>query len=143
MLALARVNSTVMLLSPSLKRVGFTFATVLVLVGCVTAQTIRNRKHAKKPKTLVTCSHHAGQGTLCGPAVTLITNPDAVPKNTVTVQVTIDETGDVISARAVAGNPTYYETAVANAKQQKFTPRRIGGKLVKVDGVIIYKFENP
>jgi hypothetical protein len=138
-----RVNSTVMLLSPSLKRIGFTVAVVFVLAGFVTAQTSRHRKRAKRSKTLVTCSHHTSQGTLCGPPVTLVTNADAVPKNTVTVQVTIDETGNVVSARAVAGNPTYFETAVANAKQQKFTPKRLGGKLVKVDGIIIYKFENP
>ena len=132
-----------MLLSPSLKRIGFTVAVVFALAGFVAAQTSKHRKRAKRPKTLVTCSHHISQGTLCGPPVTLAANADAVPKNTVTVQVTIDETGVVVSARAVAGNPTYYETAVANAKQQKFTPKRIGGKLVKVDGIIIYKFENP
>ncbi len=132
-----------MLLSPSLKRTCFTVAAVLVLTGFVVAQTNGHRKRAKRTKTVVTCAHHASGGTLCGPPVTLITNSAAIPKNTVTVQVLIDETGKVVSARAVAGDPTYYETAVANAKQQKFKPTRIGGKLVKVDGVIIYKFENP
>jgi hypothetical protein len=132
-----------MLLSPSLKRIGFTVAIVFVLAGFVTGQTSRHRKRAKHSKTLVICSHHSSQGTLCGPPVTLVTNADALPKNTVTVQITIDETGNVISAHAVAGDPTYYETAVANAKQQKFPPKRIGGKPVKVDGIIVYRFENP
>src|ERR1051325_6780493 len=132
-----------MLLSPSLKRTGFTVAVVFVLAGFVAAQTSRHRKRAKRPKTLVTCSHHTSQGTLCGPPVTLVTNVGAVPKNTVTVQVLLDETGNVISAQAVAGDPTHFETAVANPKQQKFKPTRIGGKLVKVNGIIVYKFENP
>jgi len=114
-----------MLLSPSLKRTGITVAVVFVLAGFIAAQTSRHRKRAKRSKTLVTCSHHTSQGTLCGPPVTLVTNADFVPKNTVTVQIRIDEMGDVISARAVGGNPTYYETAVANAKQQKFTPKRM------------------
>ena len=112
-----------MLLSPSLKRTGFTVAVVFVLAGFVAAQTIRHRKRAKRSKTLVTCSHHTSQGMLCGPPVTLVTNADAVPKNTVTVQVIIDETGNVVSARAVAGNPTYYETAVANGLEVAGSPR--------------------
>jgi hypothetical protein len=82
-----------MLLSPSLKRTGFTIALVFVLAGFVAAQTSRHRKRAKRPKTLVTCSHHISQGTLCGPPVTLVTNADAVPKNTVTVQVTMTKRG--------------------------------------------------
>ncbi|MDX6613538.1 MAG: periplasmic protein TonB [Blastocatellia bacterium] len=81
---------------------------------------------------------------LCGPPVTLQPNSnDPVPQNTVTVQVTIDEEGNVVSAQAVSGNPNLHEYALENAKRQKFAPKLLSGKPVKVTGVIVYKFKNP
>jgi TonB family protein len=61
-------------------------------------------------------------------------------QGTVTVQVTVDETGSVTSARAVAGHPLLQQAAVAAAKQAKFPPTVLGGKPVKVSGVITYNF---
>jgi TonB family protein len=59
---------------------------------------------------------------------------------TVTVQVTIDESGKVISARAVGGHPLLQAAAVEAAEQARFTPTRLSGQPVKVTGVLTYNF---
>ena len=59
---------------------------------------------------------------------------------TVTVRVTVDETGGVTSAAAVSGHPLLHAAAVAAAKQAKFTPTLLNGKPVKVSGVLTYNF---
>ena len=58
----------------------------------------------------------------------------------VNVQVTIDETGNVISASAVSGHPLLRASAVQAARSSKFTPTLLSGKPVKVTGVIVYNF---
>lgn len=58
----------------------------------------------------------------------------------VTVQVTVDEEGYVISARAVSGHPLLQQAAVQAARQARFTPTLLEGKPVKVAGVITYNF---
>lgn len=58
----------------------------------------------------------------------------------VTVQVTIDENGNVISASAVSGHPLLRASAAAAARQAKFSPTIVGGQRVKVTGVITYNF---
>ncbi|MEK6337436.1 MAG: energy transducer TonB [Acidobacteriota bacterium] len=60
---------------------------------------------------------------------------------TVTVQVTIDEEGKVISAHAVSGHPLLQAAAVAAAKQARFPPTKLSGQPVKVMGVVIYNFK--
>ena len=59
---------------------------------------------------------------------------------TVTVQVTIDENGNVISARAVSGHPLLQAAAVQAARGAKFSPTKLSGQPVKVTGVITYNF---
>jgi TonB family protein len=59
---------------------------------------------------------------------------------TVTVQVTIDEAGNVISAHPVSGHPLLQAAAVAAARQAKFAPTKLSGQPVKVMGVIVYNF---
>jgi TonB family protein len=58
----------------------------------------------------------------------------------VTVQITIDEEGNVISAKAVAGHPLLQAAAVSAAREAKFTPTRLSGQPVKVQGVLVYNF---
>ncbi len=58
----------------------------------------------------------------------------------VSVQVTIDEEGKVIAARAVAGHPLLQTAAVQAARRAQFTPVRLSGQAVKVTGVINYNF---
>jgi protein TonB len=59
---------------------------------------------------------------------------------TVTVQVTIDESGNVVAAQAVSGHPLLQAAAVAAARQAKFSPTLLSGKPVKVTGVLTYNF---
>lgn len=59
---------------------------------------------------------------------------------TVTVQVTVDETGSVVSAEAVSGHPLLRAAAEAAAKQAKFSPTLLAGKPVRVKGVLTYNF---
>ena len=58
----------------------------------------------------------------------------------VTVQVLVDENGNVLSAHAVSGHPLLQQSAVSAARQAKFSPTILSGQPVKVTGVIIYNF---
>ncbi|HJX91555.1 MAG TPA: TonB family protein [Pyrinomonadaceae bacterium] len=59
---------------------------------------------------------------------------------TVTVQVLIDENGNVTSAHAVSGHPLLQAAAVEAARQAKFARTTLSGQPVKVTGVIQYNF---
>jgi TonB family protein len=61
----------------------------------------------------------------------------------VTVQVTIDENGEVISASAVSGHPLLRAAAMDAAKLARFSPTQLDGKGVKVTGVLVYNFVPP
>ncbi|HWS89292.1 MAG TPA: cytochrome c oxidase assembly factor Coa1 family protein [Pyrinomonadaceae bacterium] len=61
-------------------------------------------------------------------------------QGTVVVQVTVDETGGVTSAKAVSGHPLLQQAAIAAAKQAKFSPTLLSGKPVKVSGMLTYNF---
>ncbi len=58
----------------------------------------------------------------------------------VTVQVLIDESGNVVSASAVSGHPLLRAAAVSAARSAKFSPTQLSGQPVKVSGVITYNF---
>ena len=58
----------------------------------------------------------------------------------VSVQVLIDEEGNVVSASAVSGHPLLRAAAVAAARGAKFSPIKLEGQPVKVSGVITYNF---
>lgn len=58
----------------------------------------------------------------------------------VSVQITIDESGNVISARAVSGHPILRMDSEKAARNAKFSPTLLSNKPVKVTGVIVYKF---
>lgn len=61
----------------------------------------------------------------------------------VTVEVVVNEGGNVINARAVAGPQQLRPAAVKAAYQATFAPTLLSGKPVKVRGVIIYYFRLP
>lgn len=85
-------------------------------------------------------------GVLNGKAISLPKPPyppiakAARASGTVTVQVTIDESGKVISARAVGGHPLLQQAAVQAAYGARFSPTQLSGQPVKVTGVITYNF---
>ncbi|HEX5965286.1 MAG TPA: energy transducer TonB [Pyrinomonadaceae bacterium] len=59
----------------------------------------------------------------------------------VSVQVLIDEKGNVISATPIDGHPTLKGAAQRAALQAKFSPTTLGGLPVRVSGVITYDFK--
>jgi TonB family protein len=59
----------------------------------------------------------------------------------VTVEVTIDEEGNVVSARSTSGHPLLQSAAVTAARQAKFAPTKLSGQPVKVNGVLVYTFK--
>lgn len=64
----------------------------------------------------------------------------AKASGTVAVQVVIDESGRVVTARAISGHPLLRASAEAAARQAKFSPTLLSGKPVRVSGVITYNF---
>lgn len=58
----------------------------------------------------------------------------------VVVEMTADEEGNVISARAISGHPLLKDSAVAAAKDWKFSPTLLSGVPVKVIGTITFNF---
>jgi TonB family protein len=70
--------------------------------------------------------------------------PDAAravrASGTANVQVTVDTDGNVVSASAVSGHPLLQAAAVQAARQAKFSPTKLGGVPVRVNGIIVYSF---
>jgi TonB family protein len=61
-------------------------------------------------------------------------------RGAVSVQVLIDENGNVISATAVSGHPLLRAAAVVAAREAQFAPTLLSGQPVKVRGIITYNF---
>ena len=61
----------------------------------------------------------------------------------VVVEVTIDEQGKVIEARAISGHTFLQQAAVQAARQARFTPALLSGHPIKVKGTINYVFTLP
>lgn len=60
----------------------------------------------------------------------------------VTVQVIVDEGGNVLSAKATGGHPMLRAPAEAAARQSRFNPVKVGDRSVQVTGVVLYNFIN-
>jgi Ca-activated chloride channel family protein len=61
----------------------------------------------------------------------------------VVVEVTIDEQGTVVEARAVSGHTFLQQTAVQAARQARFTPALLSGQPIRIKGTINYDFLLP
>jgi len=94
---------------------------------------------SQTPKTI-------SKGVLNGTALTLtlpILSAEAREKKAsggVNVQVTIDEQGNVVSAKAISGDPLLKAASEEAARNSKFAPTTLQGVPVKVTGVIYYNF---
>ncbi len=58
----------------------------------------------------------------------------------VTVQITVDEGGRVVSASAVSGHPLLQQAAVSAVRNWRFSPTLLSGQPVKVTGQVIVTF---
>ena len=122
------------------------FILTLLVLGAgfsnIAAQNQDAAPAAEGPKTI-------SGGVLNGKAVNLVKPPyPAAAKavrasGAVSVQVTIDENGNVISATAVSGHPLLRAASVQAARQSKFSPTTLQGQAVRVTGVIVYNFTLP
>lgn len=65
---------------------------------------------------------------------------DAKIEGSVVVEVTIDERGNVIKARAVSGHPLLRDAAVSAARQWTFSKTLLAGVPVKVIGTLAFTF---
>ncbi|HXG83450.1 MAG TPA: energy transducer TonB [Pyrinomonadaceae bacterium] len=61
----------------------------------------------------------------------------------VAVQILIDESGNVKSAKATSGNALLRAPAEAAARQSKINPVKIGDRNVQAVGILLYNFVNP
>ncbi|HEY3137286.1 MAG TPA: M56 family metallopeptidase [Blastocatellia bacterium] len=59
----------------------------------------------------------------------------------VVVEVTVDESGNVIAARAISGHPLLKDAAVTAARQWQFAPTTVEDKPVKVVGTVTFNFQ--
>lgn len=116
---------------------GIFLVAVLSITGLVSAQT-----EPAKPKTI-------SGGVLNGKATSLpkpvypAEARAAKASGAVSVQVLIDEGGNVISANAVAGHPLLRMAATEAAQRATFAPTLLSGNPVKVSGVITFNFVPP
>ena len=86
-------------------------------------------------------------GVLAASAIHRV-QPDSPPlaqaariTGSVVVEVTVDEGGAVIAARAISGHPLLKDAAIAAARQWLFTPTTLSGVPVRVIGILTFNFE--
>ncbi len=58
----------------------------------------------------------------------------------VLVQITVNETGEVINARVIKSHPMFNDAALQAAKQWRFKPMELSGKPVKATGILTFNF---
>lgn len=58
----------------------------------------------------------------------------------VSVQISVDETGKVVSATAISGHPLLRVASEQAARKAEFEPTLLSGKAVRVSGVLVYHF---
>jgi TonB family protein len=58
----------------------------------------------------------------------------------VRIHVLIDETGKVIEAKVLCGHPIFTKPSLEAAYKARFSPTKLSGMPVKVNGVIVYNF---
>jgi TonB family protein len=86
------------------------------------------------------------EGNLNGRALHLVQPPYPVLAigahvgGTVVVEIIINESGDVVSARAIAGHQLLQADSIAAARAAKFSPTKVCGEPVRVSGVIHFNF---
>jgi protein TonB len=61
-------------------------------------------------------------------------------QGTVVVQITVDESGRVVSASAISGNPLLQQAAVSAVRNWRFSPTMLSGQPVKVTGTVTVNF---
>ena len=119
-----------------------------VWVSAIDGQILKTEKEERKEEAAIESAPRAqiSGGVLNGVATSL---PQPVfpaiaraahASGAVTVEITVDETGNVVAAHAVSGHPLLQAAAVTAARQASFKPTRLNGEPVKVAGTLVYTF---
>jgi len=115
---------------------------IIILVGIVPAASARQSQDREEAPKIIRKSG----GVLQSSAVKRV-EPSYSPlakaariSGTVVVEVTLDEGGNVIAARAISGHPLLKDSAVSAAKAWEFKPTLLQGVAVKVIGTITFNF---
>jgi TonB family protein len=124
--------------------------TTYVWVSALDGQVLKTEKEEPRKEEETALEREPGKqingGVLNGKATSLpqpvypLIARQAHASGEVIVQITIDETGNVVSAHAVSGHPLLQAAAVMAARQASFTRTRLNGEPVKVNGVLVYTF---
>jgi TonB family protein len=134
-----RVFYRVMIVNGDDTRVTITFVLVNAIDG-----TISKTERAERPR-------ESSRGVIFGGVLNSkaisLPNPNypaiarqAQASGTVTVEITVDEDGNVIAARAVSGHPLLQAASVDVARLAKFSPTLLSGEPVKIRGVLVFNF---
>lgn len=120
-----------------------------VWVSATDGQILKTEKEERKDDEV--SIERSGQlpisgGVLNGNAISL--PPPAYPpiaraaraSGAVSVEITVDESGNVVAAHAISGHPLLLAAAVTAARQASFRPTRLNGEPVKVNGLLVYNF---
>src|SRR5207253_6712631 len=59
----------------------------------------------------------------------------------VQMEITIDENGDVATARVISGHPLLQQASLNAAREWKFNKTALDGRPVKVQGVLTFRFK--
>jgi TonB family protein len=114
---------------------------VTVITGNVTTTTTTQTTTTELPRKI-----NVSRGVLQGSALSKVqpTYPTIAKASRaageVQVQVTINETGDVINAEILSGHPLLRDTSLDAARQWKFKPTELSGQPVKVQGTLSFNF---
>ena len=119
-----------------------------VWVSATDGQILKTEKEERREESSIESGQRAAisGGVLNGKATSLpIPAYPAIARSAqasgaVTVEITVDETGNVVAAQAVSGHPLLLAAAVTAARQATFAPTRLNGEPVRVTGVLIYNF---
>ena len=125
-------------------------ATTYVWVSATDGQILKTEKEERREKeegALIGEPGSAISGGVLNGKATILPQPlypaiarAAHASGSVTVEITVDETGNVVAAHAVAGHPLLQAAAVTAARRATFAPTRLNGEPVKVAGVLVYNF---
>jgi TonB family protein len=101
------------------------------------------------PRNVAIAGEIPSSGVLNGKAISL-PKPAYPPaaaavraEGAVSVQLTVDQNGSVVSAKAVSGHPLLRAAAEEAAWSAKFSPTMVDGNPVSITGVITYNFVAP
>ena len=115
-------------------------------IGRVETSQVEETTTPPPPRVVPSTPKMVAKGVITGEA-TALPKPDypaaaraVAAQGKVSVQVTIDEAGNVISARAFDGHPLLRHAAESAAQRAKFGPTKLSGVPVKVTGIIAYNF---